>query len=69
MERMRNFFRDTSGDTAVEYGLLIALICIVCIIAIGNLGKNLSAVFTNVSPSSSPTHTGRPVSGAPPLAH
>jgi pilus assembly protein Flp/PilA len=61
MERIRNFFQDASGDTAVEYGLLIALICIVCIIAIGNLGKNLSAVFTNVNSSSSPTHTGRSI--------
>ncbi len=48
MERIRNFRQDNSGGTAVEYGLLVALICIACIVAIGMLGINLANVFKKV---------------------
>jgi pilus assembly protein Flp/PilA len=54
--------RDDRGATAVEYGLLVALIALVIIGAVVALGGNLKNVFTNVSnsvgsvvPSSSPT--------------
>jgi len=52
MERIRNFRQDKSGATAVEYGLLVALIGIACTVAIGLLGINNAAVFTNVNLSS-----------------
>ena len=29
MERIKNFFKDESGASAVEYGLLVALIAVV----------------------------------------
>ena len=29
MEKMRNFFKDESGATMVEYGLMVALIAVV----------------------------------------
>ena len=51
MERIRNFLRDKSGATGVEYGLLVALIGIACAAAIGLLGINLAAVFTSVNVS------------------
>jgi len=43
------FVRDESGATAIEYGLIAALISVVIIGAITLLGGNLSAVFSNVA--------------------
>lgn len=37
------------GATAVEYGLMVALIAIVIIAAVRLLGSNLSALFNNVA--------------------
>ena len=37
------------GATAVEYGLMVALIAIVIICAVGLLGTRLSTLFTSVS--------------------
>jgi pilus assembly protein Flp/PilA len=45
MERIKNFFKDESGASAVEYGLLVALIAVVIIGAVSTLGTNLSAKF------------------------
>ena len=61
MERIRNFLQDESGATAVEYSLLVALICITCAVTINALGKNLGGVFTKVdisapAASAAPTH-------------
>ena len=43
--------RDDRGATAVEYGLMVALIAIVIIVAVTLLGKNLSSLFNNVATS------------------
>jgi len=43
------FARDESGVTAIEYGLIAALISVVIIGAAGLIGTNLAAVFTNIS--------------------
>ena len=40
--------RDDRGATAVEYGLMVALIAAVIIIAVAAIGNNLNTVFTNV---------------------
>ena len=37
MERIKNFFKDESGASAVEYGLLVALIAVGLISAMGGL--------------------------------
>jgi pilus assembly protein Flp/PilA len=37
------------GATAVEYGLLVALIAVVIIVAVQLLGNNLSTTFDNVA--------------------
>ena len=37
--------RQEKGATAVEYGLMIALIAIVIIVAVALLGGNLSGIF------------------------
>lgn len=41
--------RSETGATAVEYGLMVALIAVVVIAAVTLLGQNLSALFNNVA--------------------
>ena len=41
--------RDERGATAVEYGLMVALIAIVIIVAVTLLGKNLSSIFNSTA--------------------
>lgn len=40
--------RDDRGATAVEYGLLVALIAVVIIAGVTLLGTHLNTLFTNV---------------------
>lgn len=42
------------GATAVEYGLLVALIALVIIVAVTLLGQNLSGLFNKVAETVSP---------------
>jgi pilus assembly protein Flp/PilA len=42
---------DKSGVTALEYGLIAALIAGVIIVAVTSLGTNLSATFSKISTS------------------
>jgi len=50
---MRNpitrFFKDNSGATAIEYGLIAALIAVVIITGVTAVGTALSTTFTTVS--------------------
>ena len=41
--------RDEKGATAVEYGLMVALIAVIIIGAVTLLGGNLSTLFENVA--------------------
>ncbi len=41
--------RDESGATAIEYGLIAALISVVIITAVTAVGNNLSATFNAVA--------------------
>ena len=41
--------RSDRGATAVEYGLMVALIAVVIIVAVTALGTNLSTLFQNVA--------------------
>jgi pilus assembly protein Flp/PilA len=50
MEKVRNFFKDDSGATIVEYGLLVTFIAMAVIAGITLLGTNLSAMFNSVAP-------------------
>jgi pilus assembly protein Flp/PilA len=45
----RPLLRDDRGATAVEYGLMVALIAVVIIAAVTLLGTNLSTLFNNVA--------------------
>ena len=49
MEQIKNFFKDESGASAVEYGLLVALIAVVVIGAVTLIGTNLSTQFGKVA--------------------
>jgi pilus assembly protein Flp/PilA len=41
--------RDERGATAVEYGLMVALIAVVIIVAVTALGKNLTGIFNTTA--------------------
>jgi pilus assembly protein Flp/PilA len=45
------FLRDESGATAIEYGLIAALIAVVVITAVTTIGTNLRGTFNNVANS------------------
>ncbi|MGL5165210.1 MAG: Flp family type IVb pilin [Afipia sp.] len=45
------FFADSSGATAIEYGLIAAGIALAIIAAVNGLGTNLNAKFTNINSS------------------
>jgi pilus assembly protein Flp/PilA len=45
------FVKDESGATAIEYGLIVALIAVVIITAVTTIGKNLSTAFNSVATS------------------
>ncbi len=45
---MRSLLRDESGATAIEYGLLAALISVVIIGAVFSVGQNLNTTFTTI---------------------
>ncbi len=46
---MRRFLRNNKGATAIEYGLIAALIAVAAIAAMNTLGKNLTNTFNSVS--------------------
>lgn len=51
MKQFSRLMRDESGATAIEYGLIAALIAIVCIAAMTSVGTQLRDTFTSVSTS------------------
>jgi len=46
---IRKLFRSRKGATAIEYGLIAALIAVAAIAAMQGLGNQLTKTFTNVS--------------------
>jgi len=49
MSMFRKLFSDESGATAIEYGLIAALIAVAIITAATSVGTNLGATFTTVA--------------------
>jgi len=43
--------RDERGATAIEYGLIAALIAVAALTAMGNIGGQVNQTFSNVSTS------------------
>jgi pilus assembly protein Flp/PilA len=48
---IKSFFKDESGATAIEYGLIAAGIAIAIITAVNGLGGQLSTNFNTISSS------------------
>ncbi len=51
MKFVRKMFKNEEGATAIEYGLIAALIAVAAIVAMGQLGNTLSNTFTEVESS------------------
>jgi pilus assembly protein Flp/PilA len=49
MTAFKQLLRREEGATAIEYGLIAALISIPCSVAFQNLGLNLANIFTTIS--------------------
>jgi pilus assembly protein Flp/PilA len=49
MTNMIRFLKDEDGATAIEYGLIAALISVAAITAMGALGSALTNLFNNVA--------------------
>ena len=45
---IHRFLKDESGATAIEYGLIVALIAVVIITAVTTIGTNMKAGFTRI---------------------
>lgn len=45
---LRRFVKDESGATAIEYGLIVALIAVIIITAVTAIGTNLNTKFKAV---------------------
>jgi len=49
MATFLKFLKNTKGATAIEYGLIAALIAVAAIAAMQNIGTKLGTTFNNVS--------------------
>ncbi|MGK5056890.1 Flp family type IVb pilin [Janthinobacterium lividum] len=48
MNFIKNFIREEDGVTAIEYGLIAALIAVVIIASVTIVGTQLKATFTKI---------------------
>ena len=46
---IKKFLQDESGATAIEYGLIAALISVAAVTALTSVGTSLSSMFEKVS--------------------
>jgi len=49
MSALKRFLKNEDGVTAIEYGLIAALIGVAIIVAVGTVGTNLTTTFEKVS--------------------
>jgi pilus assembly protein Flp/PilA len=49
MQTIRKMIKDNKGATAIEYGLIAALIAVAAIAAMGSLGTTLNTTFNKVA--------------------
>ena len=54
MKNLANFLKDESGATAIEYGLIAALIGVVIIVSVRAVGTTLTGTFESVSTALTP---------------
>jgi pilus assembly protein Flp/PilA len=48
---LHRFLRDDSGATAIEYGLIVALIAVTILVSVTTLGTNLNATLASAGSS------------------
>jgi pilus assembly protein Flp/PilA len=65
MNKLVRLVKDNSGVTAIEYGLIAALVAVVMITAVTGVGTDLKTVFESVSNSASPLPVAVAVAVAP----
>jgi pilus assembly protein Flp/PilA len=46
---LRKLIKNEKGATAIEYGLIAALVAIAAIVGMGALGNKLNSQFTNIA--------------------
>ncbi len=49
MTKFRKFIKNSKGATAIEYGLIAALIAVAAVSAMSALGTQISKTFNNVN--------------------
>lgn len=49
MSLIKDFLRDESGATAIEYGLIVGLIAVVIIGTLTDLGTHITGLFEKIS--------------------
>lgn len=49
MKLIRKMFKNEKGATAIEYGLIAALIAVAAVTAMSTLGTTISGTFNNAS--------------------
>ena len=49
ISKFRKLIKDKKGATAIEYGLIAALVSVAAVVALQNLGTSLNSMFTTVS--------------------
>jgi pilus assembly protein Flp/PilA len=49
MSKFLKLIKNSKGATAIEYGLIAALIAVAAIVAMQNIGTKLGTTFNNVS--------------------
>jgi pilus assembly protein Flp/PilA len=54
---LSRFYKDESGATAIEYGLIAALIALAIMVGAGALGNNIGAKFNKIATA---INTGNP---------
>jgi pilus assembly protein Flp/PilA len=59
MKLINRILNDEAGATAIEYGLIAALIAVAAITAMGQLGNSLSNTFNYVSGQMSSAQNGK----------
>ena len=48
LKSLRDFARDESGATAIEYALIAAFISVIFVVAATSIGTKLNATFTTI---------------------
>jgi pilus assembly protein Flp/PilA len=48
-DKLMRPLKNIEGASAVEYGIMVALIAVVIILAVTGIGRNLNTAFTNVN--------------------